>query len=143
MDRQSNPEPDYEREINQLISSVMRMSRVAQGISSQKEQEMMENKKAIFVIKGMDRRYVFEVVGTELRQTEDLSNITTYCYCSSPKVFLETVDKILAGDVTAFQRALQRGDLVMKGRQSFHDQLMWKKGLERLANLRKTYSLAS
>ena len=68
-----------------------------------------------------------------------MENVTTYCYCSSPKVFLETIDKILAGDVTAFQRAIQRGDLVMKGPQSFHDQLMWKKGLDRLASLRKVY----
>ncbi len=139
MDRQSSPKPNYEEQIEQLISSVMRMSKLAQNLSTPKEQEQMENKKAVFVIKGISKRYVFEINEGQLKETEDLNNVTTYCYCASPELFLETIDKILAGDASAFQRALQRGTLVMKGRQSFHDQIMWKKGLERIAILRRTY----
>ena len=71
-----------------------------------------------------------------------MDNISTYVVCASAKLFLETIDKILAGDVAAFQRAIQRGDLVLKGPQSLHDQLMWKKGLERLHQLRKVYGMA-
>lgn len=140
MDRESGTRPDYQREIDDLLNSIVRMSSLTKGMSTAKEQEQMRGKKAVFVIKGVDTRYIFEIVGTEVRRTDNLTNVTTYCYCSSPKVFLETVDKIIAGDVTAFQRAIQRGDLILKGPQSFHDQLMWKKALERLASLRKVYS---
>ncbi len=139
MDRKSSTGPDYEREIEELINSIISMSGLAQGMSTAKEQQQMEGKKAAFIVKGLDKSYIFEVVGTTVRRTDSMENMTTYCYISSPKVFLETVDKILAGDVSAFQRAVQRGDLVMKGAQSFHDQLMWKKGLDRLASLRKVY----
>lgn len=132
-------EIDYEKEINELISSVVRMSDMLRSTTNSKEQEQMKGKKATFYIKGLDKRYTFEILDGRVQRVDDMENVTTYCYCSSPKVFLETIDKILAGDVTAFQRAIQRGDLVMKGPQSFHDQLMWKKGLDRLASLRKVY----
>ncbi len=143
MDRKSSTGPDYEREIEELINIIIRMSSLAQGMSTAKEQEQMEGKKAVFIIKGLDKRYVFEVIGTTVRRTENMDKVTTYCYISSSKVFLETVDKIIAGDGTAFQRGIQRGDIIMKGAQSFHDQLMWKKVFDRFASFRKVYGAIS
>lgn len=138
----STKQSEFEKQIDDLASSIMKLSRLAPRISTPKEQEQMHDKKAVFVIKGIDKRYIFEINGSsELHISDNMNNVTTFCYCSSPKLFLEIVDKIWAGDVTAFQRALQRGDLVMKGPHSFHDQLMWKKALERLASLRKTYGV--
>jgi hypothetical protein len=130
---------EYEQEIEELINSIIKMSSLAKGMSTAREQEQMQGKKATFVIKGIDKRYIFEVIGTEVKRTENPADVTTYCYCKSPQIFLETVDRIIDGDVSAFQRALQRGDLILKGSQSFHDQLMWKKGLDRLSSLRKVY----
>jgi len=138
--RQDTSERDYESEINTLITSAIRLSKLAGDISTPAEQKQMENKKAVFVIKGLDKRYAFEITESKLVLTTDENNTTTYCYCASPQIFLDIVDKILAGDSEAFQRSLQRGDLIIKGRQSFHDQLMWKKALERIAKLRKQYS---
>ena len=141
MDRQDSSEHDYESEINSLINSAIRWSKLAGEVSTPAEQQQMEHKKAVFVVKGMNKRYVFEVSGTKLVQTDDESNTTTYCYSVSPQAFLEVVDSIFNGDPDAFQRALQRGNLVLKGRQSFHDQLMWKKALERIAKIRKHYNI--
>jgi len=141
LDRQDSSERDYESEINSLIDSALRWSKLAGEISTAAEQQQMEHKKAVFVVKGMNKRYVFEVSGTKLVQTDDESNTTTYCYSVSPQAFLEVVDSIFNGDPDAFQRALQRGNLVLKGRQSFHDQLMWKKALERIAKIRKHYNI--
>ena len=133
------PDKDYEKEINDLISSVLRMSSLMQNSSTPQEQEQMQGKKATFYIKGINKRYTFEITGSKVQLTESMENVTTYCVVSSGKVFLETIDKILSGDVSAFQRAMQRGDFVMKGPQSLHDQLMWKKGLDRLADILKVY----
>jgi len=133
---------DYEKEINALITSIIRMSSLASGMSTTKEQQQMDGKKASFYIKDIDKRYIFIVVGNKVEITKDMENISTYVVCGSAKLFLETIDKILAGDVGAFQRAIQRGELILKGPQSLHDQLMWKKGLERLHQLRKVYNMA-
>jgi hypothetical protein len=133
---------NYEKEINALITSIIRMSSLASGMSTTKEQKQMDGKKASFYIKDIDKRYTFIVADNKVEITKDMDNISTYVVCASAKLFLETIDKILAGDVAAFQRAIQRGDLVLKGPQSLHDQLMWKKGLERLHQLRKVYGMA-
>lgn len=143
MVRENLKEPDYDKQIEDLISGIMRMSSLTKGMSTSKEQELMQGKKAAFVVKGLKKRYIFEIEGAELKRTEDMTGVTTYCYSKSPQIFLQTVDRIIAGDVSAFQRAVQRGDLVMKGPQSFHDQLMWKKALDRLASLRKVYDSVS
>ena len=137
-----NVQVNYEREIDALITSIIRMSSLASGMSTTKEQQQMDGKKASFYIKDLDKRYTFIVVGNKVELTKDMEKISTYVVCASAKLFLETIDKILAGDVSAFQRAIQRGDLVLKGPQSLHDQLMWKKGLERLHQLRKVYGMA-
>jgi hypothetical protein len=137
-----NAQVNYEREIDALITSIIRMSSLASGMSTTKEQQQMDGKKASFYIKDLDKRYTFIVVGNKVELTKDMEKISTYVVCASAKLFLETIDKILAGDVSAFQRAIQRGDLVLKGPQSLHDQLMWKKGLERLHQLRKVYGMA-
>jgi|GEM_PF-1872992 hypothetical protein len=133
---------NYEKEINALITSIIRMSSLASGMSTTKEQQQMDGKKASFYIKDIDKRYTFVISGSKVEVTQDMESISTYVVCASAKLFLETIDKILAGDVAAFQRAIQRGDLVLKGPQSLHDQLMWKKGLERLHQLRKVYGMA-
>jgi len=133
---------NYEKEINALITSIIRMSGLASGMSTTKEQQQMDGKKASFYIKDIDKRYTFVISGSKVEVTQDMESISTYVVCASAKLFLETIDKILAGDVAAFQRAIQRGDLVLKGPQSLHDQLMWKKGLERLHQLRKVYGMA-
>jgi hypothetical protein len=135
-------EVNYEKEIDALITSIIRMSSLASGMSTAKEQQQMDGKKASFFIKDIDKRYTFIVVGNKVELTKDMDKISTYVVCGSAKLFLETIDKILAGDVSAFQRAIQRGDLILKGPQSLHDQLMWKKGLERLHQLRKVYGMA-
>jgi len=137
-----NAQVNYEREIDALITSIIRMSSLASGMSTTKEQQQMDGKKASFYIKDLDKRYTFIVVGNKVELTKDMEKISTYVVCASAKLFLDTIDKILAGDVSAFQRAIQRGDLVLKGPQSLHDQLMWKKGLERLHQLRKVYGMA-
>jgi hypothetical protein len=137
-----NVQVNCEREIDALITSIIRMSSLASGMSTTKEQQQMDGKKASFYIKDLDKRYTFIVVGNKVELTKDMEKISTYVVCASAKLFLETIDKILAGDVSAFQRAIQRGDLVLKGPQSLHDQLMWKKGLERLHQLRKVYGMA-
>jgi len=133
---------NYEKEINALITSIIRMSSLASGMSTTKEQQQMDGKKASFYIKDIDKRYTFVISGSKVEVTQDMESISTYVVCASAKLFLETIDKILAGDVAAFQIAIQRGDLVLKGPQSLHDQLMWKKGLERLHQLRKVYGMA-
>ena len=133
---------NYEKEINALITSIIRMSSLASGMSTTKEQQQMDGKKASFYIKDIDKRYTFVISGSKVEVTQDMESTSTYVVCASAKLFLETIDKILAGDVAAFQRAIQRGDLVLKGPQSLHDQLMWKKGLERLHQLRKVYGMA-
>ena len=45
-------EIDYEKEINELISSVVRMSDMLRSTTNSKEQEQMKGKKATFYIKG-------------------------------------------------------------------------------------------
>jgi hypothetical protein len=135
-------EVNYPKEIDSLITSIIRMSSLASGMSTTKEQQQMDGKKASFYIKDIDKRYTFIVSGNKVEITKDMDQISTYVVCSSAKLFLETIDKILAGDVGAFQRAIQRGELILKGPQSLHDQLMWKKGLERLHQLRKVYGMA-
>jgi hypothetical protein len=135
-------EVNYPKEIDSLITSIIRMSSLASGMSTTKEQQQMDGKKASFYIKDIDKRYTFIVSGNKVEITKDMDQISTYVVCSSAKLFLETIDKILAGDVGAFQRAIQRGELILKGPQSLHDQLMWKKGLDRLHQLRKVYGMA-
>ena len=133
---------NYEREIETLINSIIRMSHLAASMTTTKEQQQMDGKKASFFIKGLEKRYTFLVTGNKIERTENLDNVTTYCVVSSPEVFLRTVDKIFDGDIDAFQRGLQRGELVMRGHKSLHDILEWKDGLKRLYKLRKIYGMA-
>lgn len=142
MDKQPHNESNSEAEIEKLISDFIRISKQMQvrRATTPEEQAQMEKKKAVFMIKGLRKRYILEIVGLELRESDNLDDVTTYCYSASPKVFLETIDRILSGDVDAFKRALERGDFVMKGKQSFHDRIMWAKALERLSAIRNLYS---
>lgn len=133
---------NYEREIETLVNSIIRMSHLAASMTSAKEQQQMDGKKASFFIKGLEKRYTFLVTGNKIERTTNLDNVTTYCVVSSPEVFLRTVDKIFDGDIDAFQRGLQRGELVMRGHQSLHDILEWKDGLKRLYKMRKIYGMA-
>lgn len=132
---------DYEREIDEFISSVTKMSLLIEGLSSKQEQAQMEGKKAVFVIKGIKKRYILEVTGTRIEVTDDLSSVDTLCYANSAEKFLTYLDRLFEqGDVSCFERAIQRGDFVMKGKHSLHDRIMWKKAFDRLAEVRKVYS---
>ena len=133
---------DYEQEIDEFASGISRMSTLIKGLSSTVEQSQMEGKKAVFIIKGIKKRYCFEVTdNAQIKLTDDISNVTTICYANSPEKFLTYCDMLIEqGNPSVFERAIQRGDFIMKGKHSLHDRIMWKKAFDRLAQVRKVYS---
>jgi len=132
---------DYQQEIDEFVSSIAKISSLMEGLTSKEEQAQMEGKKAVFVIKGIKKRYILEVMGKRIKQTEDLSGADTYCCASSPEKFLTYADRLFQlGDASCFERAIQRGDFVMKGKHSLHDRIMWKKAFDRVAEARRVYS---
>lgn len=133
---------DFDQEVENLFSSIRQVSTLVNSMATKTEHKAMESKKAVFSIKGIHKKYILEVIDGLLQEVDSTDNVTTYCYASSAEKFLEYFDRIFAGDPGAFEKAVQRGDFVMKGEQSFHDRIMWKKALDRLATARKEYNAA-
>ena len=132
---------DYEAEITHFFDGLVRISRAARRLTTSEEQKQMEGKKAIFAIKGMKHTFAFEVRGAEIVPLESISGVDTVCWARDPQRFLEYCDRVFQdGDTTAFERALQRGDLVLRGKHTIHDRVLWRKAFERLATAREAYT---
>ena len=132
---------DYEAEVARFFEGVARLSRLIPQVATESEKQIAEGKKAVFVIKGLKRAYAFEVQGSQLRVIEDLTGMDTICFAKDPAKFLEYCDKVfMEGDTAAFERAIQRGDLVLTGTHSLHDRILWRRAFERLARVRETYA---
>ena len=132
---------DYAQKIDDFIDSLTKISSMMGGLTSKEEQTQMEGKKAVFVIKGIKKRYILQVFAGRILSSDNLSNTDTYCYANSAEKFYDYANRLIyGGDVSAFERANQRGDFVMKGKHSLHDRIMWKKAFDRVARAMEVYS---
>ena len=135
-----NQERDYEKEIDDFFSGILKLSRLIPKLSSVEEQAQMAGKGAFFQIKGLQKNWAVMVRGLELVPVERLDDVDTVCRVKSPQVFLEICDRLLLGESSAFERAIQRGDVELKGKHTLHDRLLWQKAFERVALARKVYA---
>jgi hypothetical protein len=132
---------DYEAEITRFFDGLVSISQLTRRLTTKEEQKQMEGKKAIFAIKGVNKTFAFEVRGTEIIRLESISGVDTVCWARDPQQFLEYCDRVFQdGDTTAFERALQRGDLILRGKHTIHDRVLWRKAFERLATAREAYT---
>ncbi len=133
---------DYVAEITSFFDGVVNVSQqLARGLTTKEEQKQMEGKKAIFAFKGVNKTFALMVRGAEIIRLESVSDVDTVCWVRDPQRFLEYCDRVFQdGDTTAFERALQRGDLVLKGKHTIHDRVLWRKAFDRLASARDAYT---
>lgn len=132
---------DIEQEIDSFFKGVARLSKLMPRLSSEDERRRIAGKKAIFVIKGLSRAYALQVQGDHLAAIDDVSGADTICYAHDPRKFLEYCDRVFnEGNGAAFERALQRGDLVIRGKHAIHDRIMWRQAFERVAKARQAYA---
>lgn len=132
---------DIDQQVEDFMNGIFRLSRLASSFATDDEKRQMEGKGAVFVIRGLKKRYGFRIQGTEITPLDSSEKPDTFCLFKSPQLFLYYADQVITqGRTSAFRKGLSRGDIELRGSHTLQDKLGWEKAFGRLAKIREVYS---